>query len=326
MHAVTFKRYGSTEVLNYEQVEVPALAFGKVLVRVKSAAVNPLDWRCMAADPFLIRLKMGWLKPKQHRLGADFSGIVEAVGEGVQSFANGDEVLGTTFPDGLGAFADYVLVDASSIVPKPANISFDAASTLGIAALTALQGINQYVELGTGSSVLLNGASGGIGTFAIQIAKSKGAHVTAVCSERNVELVRSLGADEVIDYTVGDFTQRPASYDLIFDTVGTKSPGRAKRVLSAQGVVVYAAFDGWLRFGQILAAKTFGRKTGAGAVHLIIDLAKGAEPLSKLVKLFEEGLLNPVIDRCYPIKEFKEAIRYVQTKRARGKVVLKMDA
>jgi len=325
MHAVTFERYGSTDVLNYERVKVPTVSPGKVLVRIKSAAVNPLDWRCMAADPFLIRLKMGLLKPKLHGLGADFSGIVEAIGNGVQTFAEGDEVLGTTFPDGLGAFADYVLVDASSIVPKPENISFDAASTLGIAALTALQGITHYVELKAGNSVLINGASGGIGTFAIQIAKAKGAHVTAVCSGRNLELVRSLGADEVIDYQIKNFTQQPAAYDLIFDTVGTQSPRQANRVLTEQGVVVYAAFDSWLRFGKILAAKAFGKKIGGGTVHLITDLEKGAKPLSKLVRLIEAGLLKPVIDRCYPITEFREAIRHVQTKRARGKVVLKID-
>lgn len=317
MKSLYFDKYGSSNLLSFREIPKPKLKSGRVLIKVHAAAVNPLDWRLMRADPFLVRLELGLFKPKLHGLGADFSGVVEGVADDVASLEPGNAVFGLTFPNGFCSFAEYVSIPAGSLVRKPDSLSHQQATTLGVAALTAYQGIYDYRKIALGDRILVNGASGGVGTFAVQMAKARGAHVTAVCSGRNHELVRSLGADSVIDYQTEDITRISDHYDLIFDVIGPHAPNKMKRLLRDGGKLVYAsAHNAWGFLRVIVAAKR------DESIKLIFELESGAARLQALLNLHAEGKLKPVIDREYPFDEVMEAIDYVATKRARGKVVV----
>lgn len=314
MKAVVYHRYGSPAVLKVVEVEKPVPQANEVLVKVYAAAANPLDWHKMRAAPFLVRLSDGLLAPKDPRLGADIAGRVLEVGSQVTQFQPGDEVFGEI---GAGGFAEYVAVKPNAIAPKPANLTFAEAATIPVAGFTALQGLRDTGKLQPGQTVLVNGASGGVGTFAVQIAKAFGAEVTGVCSTRNLELVRKIGADQVIDYTQTDFTRTGRRYDLILDAIGNRSVADCRRALTAQGVCAVAGFTTLARLFQILLLGSWGGQKMSNF------LAKPNQAdLLALKALVEAGKVQPVIDRSYPLAETAEAIRYLETGRARGKVVI----
>lgn len=321
MQAIRYTEYGGPEVLKFEDIPVPEPGSGEVLVQVKNVALNPLDWRMVRAEPFLVRPHAGFIKPKKHGLGADFSGIVEKVHAGVSQFAAGDNVFGTVFPNDLGALAEYVLVPESSIIKKPESLPFPEASTFGVAALTALQGILKYKSLGPESTILINGASGGIGTFAIQIAKATGSHVVAISSTKNHALTRSLGADTTICYhqtPINELNEGP--FDLIYDAVGTYSANELKKHLKPEGQLVFASAKNSLGFLKKILEDKLSSET-----HMIVELDKGQAELTQLVDLYLAGKLKPIIDRTYPFEDTAAAFAYIETMRARGKVVIDMS-
>lgn len=322
MKAITYAQYGSPDVLRFQEVAEPTPKDNEVKVKVVAASANPLDWHLMRAEPFLARLEAGLLKPQNNRLGADLAGRVVAVGKNVTQFKAGDEVFGDVFNSGLGSFAEYVCVPESMLVLKPANVSFEAAASTPIVGFTAIQGLRDTGHIQAGDKVVINGASGGIGTFAVQYARACGAEVTAVCSTRNLELVRSIGADHVVDYTQTDFTRTGQQYDLIFDTVGNCSIAGLRRALKPSGRGVVAGFTSMLRLIEIalvgkLVSNFSDKKTGMMGTAT----SKQADLLT-IQNLLETGKVVPVIDRCYPLSETAEAIRYLETMRARGKVVI----
>jgi NADPH:quinone reductase-like Zn-dependent oxidoreductase len=321
MKAVVYRCYGGPQVLHVEQVPKPVPADDQLLVRVHAAAVNPLDWHYMRGVPYIMRLESGFFRPKDQRLGVDFAGTVEAVGKGVTSFKPGDEVFGGRG----GAFAEYVVVKASrNIQLKPERITFEQAAGVPIAAVTALQALRDKGELQEGQKVLINGASGGVGTFAVQIAKAFGAEVTGVASTRNVELVRSLGADHVIDYTKQDFTQGDVIYDLVVDNIGNHSFDDIRRVLKPEGRYVMIGSNDkgrWLgALSTPLKAKIRAPFVSQEALFLLADI----KPIDLvfLAGLMTAGKVTPVVDRTYPLADVAKAIEYVETGRARGKVIL----
>jgi NADPH:quinone reductase-like Zn-dependent oxidoreductase len=320
MKAVIYTKYGPPDVLQIEEVEKPVPKDHQVLVKVHAASINAGDWRVMEADPFLVRVMgEGLLRPKNPRLGSDLAGRVEAVGENVTQFQLGDEVFGCA----KGAFAEYVLARESFLALKPANKSFEEAAAVPVAGLTALQGLRDTAEIRPGQTVLIQGASGGVGTFAVQLAKSFGAEVTAVCSTRNLDMVRSIGADHVIDYTREDFTRNQKRYDLIFAVNGYHSLSDYKRKLNPQGIYVCAGgslsqmFQAML-LGSLMSEKD-GRKIGSMGIAKVIQ-----EDLVFLGELLEAGKIAPVIDGSYPLDEIAEAIRYVEEEHARGKVTIRV--
>jgi NADPH:quinone reductase-like Zn-dependent oxidoreductase len=322
MKAIVYTQYGSPDVLQFKDVEKPTPKDHEVLVKIHAASVNTLDWRMMRATPFLARLDNGLFKPKQTRLGADLAGRVEAVGSGVTQFQPGDEVFGDIWLNGLGGFAEYGCTREDTLVLKPTNISFEDAAAIPLAALTALQGLRDKGQLHSGQKVLINGASGGVGTSAVQIAKSFGAEVTGVCSTRNLDLVRSIGADHVIDYTREDFTRNGQQYDLIYCAVGNRSIADYQRALKPQGVCVIAGFT-TLRL--MFEHSIFGprrSKAGGQRVGMMGTVKPNQADLLCMKGLLEAGKVVPVIDRCYPLSETAEAIRYLEAGRARGKVVI----
>jgi NADPH:quinone reductase-like Zn-dependent oxidoreductase len=320
MKAVVHACYGKADALRFEDVARPAPRDLEVLVEVRAVALNPLDWHYMTGTPYVMRLESGLGRPKSDRLGVDFSGIVAAVGSGVTRYKPGDEVLGSRF----GAFAEYVVVaEDRALVPKPANISFEQAAAIPVAAITALQGLRDKGRVRPGDRVLINGASGGVGTFAVQIAKALGAEVTGVCSTRNVELVRSLGADHVIDYTQEDFTRAGKRYDVIVDNVGNHAMRAVREVLEPDGIYVVIGGpkdDPWL--GPVLGflkAPVMSRLSTQEFRVLLADM--NVTDLQALRELIEAGKVTPVVDRTYPFDEIPAAIAYLETRRARGKVV-----
>lgn len=325
MKGIVRRCYGPPDVvLKYEDVPKPTPADDEVLVKVHAASVNPLDWHYVEGIPYLVRIDGGFGKPDNPRLGVDFAGTVEAVGKLVRRFKPGDEVFGGKF----GAFAEYVTVrDERAIARKPANATFEQAAAVPIAALTALQALRDKGHVKAGQKVLINGASGGVGTFAVQIAKSSGAEVTGVCSTKNVELVRSLGADHVIDYTREDFTTGAERYDLIVDNVTTHSVLDYKRVLSANGIYVGIGststghWFGWLEspLEAWVLSPFMSQKFGM----MLAELNK--DDLAVLGDLMQSGKVTPVIDRTYKLSETAEAIRYLEKGHARGKVVLTVE-
>src|SRR5829696_5091808 len=242
MKAIVYAEYGSPDVLQFKDMEKPAPKDNEVLVKVHAASANPADWHLMRAEPFLARLENGLLKPKTTRLGADVAGRIEAIGRNITQFQVGDDVFGSMPLSGLGSFAEYICADENAVAVKPEKLTFEQAAAVPLAAFTALQGLRDKGQIRSGQKVLVNGASGGVGTFAVQIAKSYGTKVTGVCSTRNLELVRSLGADRVIDYTKEDFTRNGPRYDLIFDAVGNRSVSDLQRALSPHGVCSIAGF------------------------------------------------------------------------------------
>jgi NADPH:quinone reductase-like Zn-dependent oxidoreductase len=324
MKAIVYRCYGSPEVLGFEDVEKPAVADDRVLVRVRAASVNPYDSHYMRGMPYIVRMASGMGAPKEMRLGVDFAGTVEAVGQTVKRFRPGDEVFGGR----AGAFAEYVSVrEDAALALKPANVTFEQAASVPIAAVTALQALRDKGRIELGQKVLINGASGGVGTFAVQIAKSFGAEVTGVCSTRNLELVRSLGADHVIDYTQEDFTRSGQRYDLILDNVGNHPLLEYRRVLNPKGtfVIVGGSSEGrWI--GPMTApikASLLSPFVSQRFVMILAHLNK--EDLTLLADLMQAGKVKPVIDRRYALGEVPEAIGYLETGHARGKVVITLE-
>lgn len=326
MKAIRFTQYGSPDVLQLAEVEKPTPKAGEILVSVHAASANPLDWHIMRGEPFLARLEYGLRRPRISSLGADFAGTVVAVGDQVTRFKPGDAVFGETFHSGLGCFAEFVCAPETALVLKPEAVSFEAAAAVPLAALTALQGLRDKGKIRAGQQVLINGASGGVGTFAVQIAKAFGAHVTAVCSGRNHDFVRGIGADDVIDYQGEDFTRRAGHYDLILDGVGNHSVSSLRRALKPQGVASIVGFTSLPRMFEHLLIGPLTSVGGQKTIGMMGTVKASADGLRFLKGLLEEGKITSVIDRCYPLSQTAEAIRYLETGRARGKVVMTVGA
>jgi NADPH:quinone reductase-like Zn-dependent oxidoreductase len=324
MNAVVYRCYGSPDVVKLEQVAKPALADGRMLVKVHAASVNPLDWHYMRGKPYIMRPMAGFGVPKDIRLGVDFAGTVEAVGKDVTEFKPGDDIFGGAD----GAFAQYVTVRAKgSVALKPTNITYEQAAAVPIAAITALQALRDQGKVMPGQKVLINGASGGVGTFAVQIAKVMGADVTGVCSTKNVAMVQSLGANHVIDYTHEDFTRSAERYDVIIDNVGSHSASDYLRVLKSKGILVSVGgpSDGnWLgplsdSLATLVLSPFVSQKMGFFLARLNHD------DLSYLGSLMQSGKITPVIDRQYKLNDTAEAIRYLEAGHARGKVIIDVE-
>jgi len=323
MKAIVYYNYGSPDVLQLQEIEKPIPGGDEVLIKVRAASVNPFDWHFMRGTPYLVRAIAGLRKPKVTRFGVDVAGQVEAVGRNVSEFKPGDEVFGTC----RGAFADYVCTSESTLVTKPDNVTFEQAASVPIAAFTALQGLRDKGRIQKGQKVLINGAAGGVGTFAVQIAKSFGAEVTGVCSTRNVDLVRYIGADQVIDYTQENFTRNRQRYNLILDAVGNHSLSARTGVLSPEGILVMAGGSAgkWMvgamaRSVKALVLSRFGSQKMVG---LLAKWSK--EDLSIMSELMATGKVTPVIDRRYGLSEVPEAIRYLEEGHARGKVIITLE-
>ena len=320
MKAILFPKYGSPDVLQFTDVEKPTPDENQVLVKVIAASANPLDWHRMRGEPFLARMGEGLRKPNNQKLGADVAGRVESVGKNVTEFRHGNEVFGVC----SGAFAEYALAGESKLVLKPANISFDAAAAVPVGAFTALQGLRDTGQIQAGQKVLVNGASGGVGHFAVQIAKSYGAEVTGVCSTGNLDMVRSIGADHVVDYTREDFTRNGKLYDLIYCAIGNRSAFDYRRALNPQGVCVIAGFTSMpLLLGNMILGPLVSRSGGKKIMGMGISNAN-KDDLLVIKELLEKGKVVPVIDRRYPLRETAEAIRYLETLHARGKVIISL--
>ena len=323
MRAIVYKSYGSPDVLQCQEVEKPTAGDDQVLVKVRAASVNPLDWHYMRGTPYLVRMGTGLRRPKDARLGVDVAGQVETVGRNVTRFRPGDEVFGVA----RGAFAEYVSASETKLALKPANLTFERAAAVPIAAFTALQGLRDKGRIQPGQKVLINGAAGGVGTFAVQIAKAFGAEVTGVCSTRNVEMVRSIGADHVIDYTRGDFTRSGPSYDLILDSVGNHSLSDLRRVLTPEGTLVLVGGPDkgrWLGpLADVLEAVVLSRFVSQKILPFLAHSSK--DDLIVMKELLETGKVTPVIDRSYSLRDVPDAIRYLEEGHARGKVVIAVE-
>ncbi len=323
--AITYCDYGLADTLKLEDIEKPVPEAGQVLVKVRAAAVNPLDWHYMRGTPRVMRFGTGLRRPSETRLGVDYAGTVEAVGTGVTAFKPGDDVFGAR----TGAFGEYVAAKADgAVVAKPATISFEQASAVAVAGITALQSL-AAAGVGPGTRVLINGASGGVGTFAVQIAKAKGADVTGVSSGRNAELVRSLGAGTVIDYTKADYTAAGTRYDVIIDNVGNHGFLANRRALVPGGKYVLIGGGGpdegqWIgpMFNPIkaLLLEPFIRED-----MQVLFAQLDRDDLAELARMMEAGQVKTVIDQRYPLAEVPDAIRYLETGRARGKVVIDVE-
>lgn len=321
MKAIVYHRYGSPDVLSYEEMAKPAPAENEVLIRVRAAAVNPYDWHFMRGEPYAVRIMArGLRKPKDPRLGADVAGEIEAVGRSIRQFKPGDAVFGSC----KGAFAEYTCASESKLAIKPDNVTFEQAASVPIAAFTALQGLRDKGKIQPGQKVLINGAAGGVGTFAVQIAKSLGAEVTGVCSTRNVEMVRSIGADQVVDYTQEDFTKSARRYDVILDCVGNHSFSECRRVLNPRGIYVGAGgtSDNWMIGPLTSAIKALVLSWFVSQKQVMVLAKPSKEDLTIMGKLMESGKVTPVIDRSYSLSEVPDAIRYLEAGHARGKVVI----
>src|SRR5215212_5916413 len=320
MKAIVYREYGSPDVLELKEVDKPTPKDNEVLVKVYAVSANAADLHLLRADPFLIRLSSGFLKPKNEILGSDIAGRVEAIGSNVKEFKLGDEVFGDISADGWGGFAEYVCAHEDALVLKPANLSFEEAAAVPMAAVTALQCLRSKGQIQPGQKVLINGASGGVGLFAVQIAKSFGAEVTAVCSTRNLDIVRSIGADHVIDYTQEDFTQNGHHYDLILAANGNRSISEYRRVLTPRGTYVMTG-GAMAQLSEVMLKGTWISMTGnQKMVNLLAKPNK--QDLSFLKGLLETGKVKPVIDRCYPLRETADAIRYLEEGHAQGKVII----
>jgi len=319
MKAVVFERYGSPDVLSLREIERPVPKVGEILVKIRAAGVNPQDWHCMRGEPLLARLLVGGLlRPGHPILGSDVAGTVEAIGADVRAFAPGDDVFGMSFKH--GAFAEYGVFPASGVISrKPESLSFEEAAAAPMAGMMALMGLRDQAKIQTGDKILINGASGGIGTCAIQIAKALEANVTGVCSAPNLELVKSLGADRVIDYTQADFTAEDVQYDAIFDVVAKQTYADCRRVLGAKSVYVTTKVSVGLLLQSLWTAMTGGRRLRPMLQKpTLVDL-------ETLRELIDAGKLRPVIDRRYPLAQVPAAISYVERGHARGKVVIDVE-
>lgn len=323
MKAIVTREYGSPDVLRVEEVEKPAPKDGGVLVKVHASSANAGDWHVLRADPFVVRFFAGLTKPKFEILGSDIAGTVEAVGDGVQRFKPGDEVYGDVSGHGFGGFAEYVSVPETALAKKPECLSFEEAAAVPVAGVTALQALRDHGKIKAGQKVLINGASGGVGTYAVQIAKAFGAEVTAVCSTAKADLVRSLGADHVIDYTKEDFAANGARYDLVYAPNGSRSIFDYRRVLKDGGIYVMSGGAG----KQMAQAMFLGPLLSLGATRKMGNmLAKpNADDLTFLKGLIEDGKIRPVVDREYPLEKVPDAIRYLEEGHAKGKVVIAVN-
>jgi NADPH:quinone reductase-like Zn-dependent oxidoreductase len=335
MKAIIRTGYGGPEVLQLTEVEKPALKDGQVLVRIRAASTNPADYHSMRGGmarilaPLIVHENIGMRKPKDRSFGSDIAGVVETIGNNVTQFKPGDEVFGTC-AKGCGGFAEYAAAREGRLAMKPAEASFEEAAAVPIAGLTALQGLRDKGRIQPGQKVLVNGASGGIGTFAVQIAKSYGTEVTGVCSTRNLDMVHKIGADHVIDYTKEDFSKNGQRYDIVCDAVGNHSVSDYKRALKPEGICVILGFYGMSRMlanvilGGI-ASKTGEKKVGMMLAHIT------PEDLNAMKQLIEAGKVRPVIDRTFPLSETADAIRYCEGEKsrpghARGKVIITMNS
>ena len=320
MKAIVYRAYGSADVLELQETTNPDVKDDDVLVRVHAASVNPLDWHFMRGMPYVMRAGTGLRKPNATRLGVDVAGQVEAVGKNVTQFAPGDEVFGA----GKGAFAEYVCASERALALKPGNVTFEQAAAVAIAGFTALQRLRDKGHVQRGQKVLINGAAGGVGTFAVQIAKSFGADVTGVCSTRNVGMVRSIGADHVIDYTQEDFTRTGQRFDVILDMIGNHSFSDLRRALTPKGTLVLVGSTDkgrWLGplmgpLEAVLLSPFVSQKLRPFLAH------SSKEDLIIMQELLAAGKVTPVIDRCYPLSEVPDAIRYLEEGHAQGKVVI----
>jgi NADPH:quinone reductase-like Zn-dependent oxidoreductase len=314
MKAFIWEKYGPPETLRMAEVEKPAPHAAEVLVKVLAVSVNPADWHSMRGKPLFSRATLGLLRPKHRILGVDIAGQVEAVGGGVTRFKPGDDVYANLLDHGYGGFAEYVSVPSDVMSFKPANLSFEEAAAVPMAAVTALQGLRHHGEIQPAEKVLINGASGGVGTFAVQIAKSYGPEVTGVTSTGNLDLVRSLGADHVVDYTTTDFARSGRRYDLILDTIGNRSVSDLRRALTEDGK---AAVTGFTSLAKLMGVSLRGGKEIAQvSAHVT------TKDLEFLAELIDSGKVSPVIDRRYPFAEIPAAIAYLEQGHARGKVVV----
>jgi NADPH:quinone reductase-like Zn-dependent oxidoreductase len=322
MKAIVYRKYGSPDVLELQEMDKPVVKGDEVLVRVHAASLNPVDWHTLTGKPYIVHIESGLLKPKRQRLGSDVAGQVEAVGRDVTQFRAGDEVFGRS-----GTLAEYVCIrQERSIVLKPQNVMFEQAAAVPVAAITALQGLRDKGQIQPGQKVLINGAAGGVGTFAVQIAKAFGTDVTGVCSTKNVDMVRSIGAGQVIDYTQEDFTQRGERYDLMLDMVGNHPLSECRRVLSRNATYVSVGAE---KMGDWIAPLTFMLKvvvaSRLGSQKMVGMLAKlNKKDLVVLQELLEAGKVTPVIGRRYKLSEVPEALRYLGEGHAQGKVVISM--
>jgi NADPH:quinone reductase-like Zn-dependent oxidoreductase len=341
MKAIVYYNYGSPDVLHHEEIEKPAAGDNEVLIKVRAASVNPLDYGSLKGVPYIFRIVFGLRKPtitQPGRPGVDVAGHVDAIGRNVKQFKPGDEVFGACISDPQasgtkvwvhrqGAFAEYVCAPESILVMKPDNVTFEQAASVPVAAFTALQGLRDKGQIQSGQKVLINGAAGGVGTFAVQIAKSFGAEVTGVCSTANVDMVRSIGADHVIDYTQEDFTKLGPRYDLIFDCVGNHSLLECRRVLNPKGICVMVGdLSGRGMIGlmaRLIIALVLSR---FASQKLVTFLAKpNKQDLTIMHELIKAGKVKPVIDKRYSLSEVPQAIRYLAEKHARGKVVITLE-
>lgn len=323
MKAVVLHKYGSPDVLNLEEVQKPIPKDNEVLVKVYAASVNAGDWHLMRADPVLIRLMFGLLKPKHSILGSDVAGRVEAVGRNVTHFQPGDEVFGDVSGNGFGAFAEYVSAPEDTFVPKPPGLTFEEAAAVPLAAVTALQGLRDHGQIQAGQKVLINGASGGVGTYAVQIAKSYGAEVIGVCSTSKVEMVRSIGADHVIDYTQEDFTQNGQQYDLILAVGGSRGLAEYKRALAPKGIYVMVGGSSTAQMFQAMLLGPLHSRNGGKQMGSMMA-QPNQKDLATVKELVDAGKVVPVIDKQYPLSEVPDAIRYLEAGRAQGKIVINL--
>jgi NADPH:quinone reductase-like Zn-dependent oxidoreductase len=323
MKAIVYREYGSADVLKCEDVEKPVPKDDEVLIKTRAASVNPLDWRLMQGTPSVVRLMARVSKKKPGRLGVDVAGEIEAAGKNVTRFKPGDKVFGAC----EGAFAEYTCTRDSKLANKPESMTFEQAAAVNVAGLTALQGLRDKGKIQAGHKVLINGAAGGVGTFAVQIAKSFGAEVTAVCSTRNVELVKSIGADAVIDYTKEDFTELPQRYDVILECVGNKSLSQLRGVLTPKGrcVLVGGAHDVTMSgmLGTAFSALVWSAFASKKVVMFIAQ--SSASDLELMAELIAGGKLNPVIEKRYSLNDVRDAVSHVEEGHARGKVIITVD-
>ncbi|MBL8078320.1 MAG: NAD(P)-dependent alcohol dehydrogenase [Anaerolineales bacterium] len=321
MKAVVYEKYGSPDVTQFKDIEKPTPKDDEVLIKIHAASVNAYDWHFLTADIFLIRfMGGGLLKPKNTRLGADMAGRIETVGKNIRQFQPGDEVFGMV----KGSFAEYTCAPESALALKPVQTSFNEAAAIPMAAITALQGLRDEGQIRAGQKVLINGASGGVGTFAVQIAKSFGAEVTAVCSTRNLEQARSIGADHVIDYTKEDFTKSGQQYDLVFAANGYHSLSAYKRALTPKGIYIMAGGSMVQIFQSMLMGSMMSETNGRRMSG--VSAKRNQNDLVFIKELFESGKVKSVIDRQYPLSETAEALRYLGAGHARGKVVISVES
>lgn len=323
MKAAVYARYGPPDVIQIKEIETPVPADNEVLIKVHAASVNPYDWHFLRGTPYPLRLAAGLRTPKIPRLGADVAGRVETIGKNVTQFKPGDAVFGMA----RGAFAEYVCADEAKLCKKPDGVTFEQAACVPIAGYTALQGLRDKGNIQAGQEVMINGASGGVGTFAVQLAKSFGAHVTGVCSTRNLDLIRSIGADHVMDYTVEDFTKGAQRYDLLLDCIGNHSLSACRRVLTSLGtcLIIGGPSSPWMIgfAGRLIKALVLSRFVRQNLVF--VGAKSSQRDLATMGELMAAGKVTPVIDRRYPLKELPGAIRYSEAGHARGKIIITLE-